>query len=396
MTRYIPSIFILFAVLYFPFVYYGQLSMSASFMRADASSGIVNYIGSILNISALVYLSNGKYLNTVIFKKIIVRFICVWFLLVLANSIINASDLGRVFKDFNYGTLWVSHFVVYYALARNGRLNAPFMVPVFILLLLLAICMTGMAFNALMISKGGLRAASFNAVYFVICLLPWVFLIDRKWLKLAIIFIAVIAVLFSQKRTAILALVLQMGVYLLAYFNSKKGVISKIIVIGTLSCCLIYLFQYVNDSYLDGGITSRFEGTENDDMGGRAIIWPILLSKYEDSSTFYKLFGHGCESFLSDGGIHLTAHNDYLETLYDYGLINLIVLLFIVAYFLLNIRHVFKYSIQYGIAYSASLIAFMSLTMSSHLLFIHPCSVVFVTSMLGYVLGKIERKRVIL
>lgn len=384
-------VFVLFAVLYFPFVYFGQLSMSASFVRGtDMSSGIVNYIGALYNIIALIYLLSKNSIVRSKHTQGLTRALLVWMLLVFLNSIVNAPNVGRIFKDFNYGTMWVTHLLLYYSLARKKDINKKTVIQVFTLLIILSVIMTFRMFKAMMIDLGALHALGFNAVYFVICLFPWFFLIEKRWLKMFIFFIAIIAVLFSQKRTAIVALILQLSICIISYLKTHKGLFTKIVMTIGLVIGLFGVFNYVNDSFLEGGITARFEKTENDEMGSRPMIWAVLLAKYDNSNLLDQLFGHGCESFLLDGGLQLTAHNDYFETLYDYGLISLIVLLVIIFYLMKFSRRIYIQDYQLGTAYLMSLIGFLPLTMTSHLLFIHPCQIVFITAMWGFSLSSID------
>ena len=383
-------LFLLFAVLYFPFVYFGQLSMSAYFVVSDGAAAAVNYMGAFYNVAAVLFLlTRSNFGSSSSDEKWIVA-VVVWCLLAMLNSIVNASDVGRIFKDFNYGTMWTTHLLFYYVLARDGYLRNKLVIYLFASLAVFSAVMTFRLFNAFVYELGGVKALGFNAVYFVVCLLPWVFLIEKKWIKFGIIIFLCVAVLFSQKRTAIIALALQFVIYLLDSMRSPKNRFFKVVGAIILLVALVYAFNTVNQNYLNGGITKRFEMAETDDMGSRVAIWRDLIDNYLNSNVFYQLFGRGCESFLNYGKYHLTAHNDYLETLFDYGLISLIVLFVIVCCLLGRVKQTFTYDRILGVSYLSSLVAFLVMTMSSHLLFIHPCSIVFITAMWGYSIGSVE------
>ena len=64
-------------------------------------------------------------------------------------------------------------------------------------------------------------------------------------------------------------------------------------------------------------------------------MWSIVLNAYHSSDLVQRLFGHGFQSvyyILRPGGFYRFAHNSYIEYLYDYGTVGLILLLvFIIA-----------------------------------------------------------------
>lgn len=364
--------------------------MSSSFVISQSADGIVNYLGAFFNLVALFFLLTKTKGKVSIASNRWVVAVVVWFLLAFFNSLINATDVGRAFKDFNYGTLWCTHLLLYYYLSRNGYLNSKRFLLVFVFLIVFSAIMTFRLFNAFVFDNGGLVAMGFNAVYFVVCLMPWAFLVEKKWLKIALIALVSLAVVFSQKRTAIVALALQLLIFLITNLKTKKIFTIKLVGTIILAVVFVYAFISVDQNYLNGGVTKRFEKAESDNYGNRFMIWEDLFEKYDNSNVYYKLFGHGCESFRSSSRYHLTAHNDYLETLYDYGLVSLIVLFMFLVFLTGKIKRILNNNRQIGVAYLTSLTAFFTLTTSSHLLFIHPCAIVFITCIWGYSIGRVE------
>ena len=70
----------------------------------------------------------------------------------------------------------------------------------------------------------------------------------------------------------------------------------------------------------------------NGDTNGRSAIWENVLEAFNASTLSEKLIGHGYHAFrfykysgymyILNGNL---AHNDYLNTLYDYGIIGVAV-----------------------------------------------------------------------
>ena len=72
-------------------------------------------------------------------------------------------------------------------------------------------------------------------------------------------------------------------------------------------------------------VTNRFEAMNEDEGNGRLDIYSDVFVQYLDSDLFSQLFGHGYNmvSVVLKGP---SAHNDFLEVLYDYGIIGFIIL----------------------------------------------------------------------
>jgi len=380
------TIIYLFLILYFPFLYFGMRNVS-SFMKDGISAGLINYMGAFFNLVALFALFGKNGLPTSTFKKGFVFPLFGWLFLVFFNSLFTSDSIGRIFKNFNYASMWATHFLIYYNVARKHTLDEGKMVSVFSVLTILSSFLVVVLFNERNVAEGGVGVSSgLNSSYFVICLIPWVVLYPKKGIRLIIMSIAIVAVFLSMKRTALVVLALQLLIFFF-FRKTKKGIFSKFVITGVFLTALLFVFVFVSNTYLDNGIQARFEMAENDDMGGRPLIWSVLLEKFNNSSVFYKLFGHGTDSFFQDGGIELSAHNDYLETLYDFGIIGALFLLLFVIGLVIKIKSVLRYNRDLGVSFFVGVIALIFTMFSSHLLFIHPCQVVFLSAICGYALG---------
>lgn len=76
-------------------------------------------------------------------------------------------------------------------------------------------------------------------------------------------------------------------------------------------------------------ILERFLSLSQDGGSGRNEIWASILLHYFDGTTTQRLFGRGFQAVteLKLTGRAILAHNDYLEILYDYGIVGLLLLL---------------------------------------------------------------------
>ena len=106
-----------------------------------------------------------------------------------------------------------------------------------------------------------------------------------------------------------------------------------------LKIMLLILMGTIMVFYLENAgriqILDRFARLGDDGGSGRDVIWSIVLNAYHSSSLVQRLFGHGFQSvyyILRPGGFYRFAHNSYIEYLYDYGTVGLILLfVFVIA-----------------------------------------------------------------
>ena len=162
-----------------------------------------------------------------------------------------------------------------------------------------------------------------SSAYIILYLFPITMLFSDKKMKLIYAGLVLLLLFFSNKRGAVITgfvSVLSFFVVNMLFIQNKKG--RKILptVSVFIGLYVIYLLIYKLIESSDLFIVNRIALTLDDEGSGRVEIWKAVLSGFEGSSVFELLFGHGLESVRGITG-GSTAHNDYLEILYDYGII---------------------------------------------------------------------------
>ena len=147
---------------------------------------------------------------------------------------------------------------------------------------------------------------------------------------------------------------------------------------------------YVDNNVLGGAIMGRFEQAEYDEMGHRPLIWATVLGRYESSSLALKVFGHGHNTVLDECGLGWSAHNDFIETLYDYGIVSLGIFILFLLSLVLGIRFLIKNKEKSSLllTYMSALIMYFIIAVTSHLM-LYPYYFCFITAAWGYCLGHI-------
>ena len=180
--------------------------------------------------------------------------------------------------------------------------------------------------------------AHMGTAYWILFLMPILLHTPHKWLRYAGL-ILVGAILFASfKRGGILAF----GCGLLAYLFVKEILIgrkfTKLIsfVIAIMALAIVFI---VVDNALDNLFTERFMNIKDDGGSGRDQVWATTWRMIQQSEFEHLLFGHGHNSVLTNSPLRLSAHNDFLECIYDFGLFGSL------FYFMLHIsliRQIFR------------------------------------------------------
>ncbi len=180
--------------------------------------------------------------------------------------------------------------------------------------------------------------AHMGTAYWILFLMPILLHTPHKWLRYAGL-ILVGAILFASfKRGGILAF----GCGLLAYLFVKEILIgrkfTKLIsfVIAIMALAIVFM---VVDNALDNLFTERFMNIKDDGGSGRNQVWATTWRMIQQSEFEHLLFGHGHNSVLTNSPLRLSAHNDFLECIYDFGLFGSL------FYFMLHIsliRQIFR------------------------------------------------------
>lgn len=207
-----------------------------------------------------------------------------------------------------------------------------------------------------------------NSIYYVLFALPFVLESPRKLIYVGL---SGLCVLLSAKQGAFLAYSFGLFGYWIVYSGNsqeKNGFFRKITVIFILLVVASYAYGYVVDRF-NIDIMAGFSSIAEDGGNGRLDIYLNLINRIKQSSFMDLLIGHGgLNAVATDLGI--SAHNDVFETIYDFGLIGVMMY----SAFVLHMVKVFftlrKTQNQHYASLCYLLIAFVVTSMLSHLMYI--------------------------
>lgn len=236
---------------------------------------------------------------------------------------------GNFFEYLCYpATACCSAYAIYCFVLKNG--NYAITLIRFLFLIFFSISVYRYFRSDSLLAKAGLSYLQNNYFYFVLMPLPILFLKPRSYIGWIALAICLFICISSMKRSSIIAISLIFSSFCLAQLV-LESLSKKIILI--LFCAFVSAFfvrnQFLTDRY-DRSV-DRFERIETDLGSGRGnIIERFFDDDVWDVTTFPEnLIGNGFESYSDKYERKLAAaHNDFLEILYSYGFIGLMLYLF--------------------------------------------------------------------
>ncbi len=219
--------------------------------------------------------------------------------------------------------------------------------------------------------------------YFTLYMLPLILLSNGRKTSIFFVLFTFLCLMTSVKRGGLVALAGGLVVFGIVYFlTARKKSIGMIVTSIVLVCLLVAGFIYIG-SMDENGVIERFENMESDDGSGRMVVWYKTCKLIGESEAVPLLVGHGYNKVSLDSQAGLSAHNDFLEVTYDYGLIGLC--LYLAAYlslFALVMRLIRGRSI-YAPTMAMFFTIYFVLSMVSHIIIYPWANLIMLT--IGYV-----------
>ena len=225
---------------------------------------------------------------------------------------------------------------LFYYFTRNGLLTSD-RIRVYLPILIIVCILLYYKKESIVLLKTNKEEITNNASYYFLPLIPFLYFYFKKPI-LQFIFMGTILlyVFMGMKRGVILIGVI--STITLLYANLKKSsrwikilimLLTVIIIVG-ISKYIDYMMD--NSAYFNARIEETMDGqTSNRDLI-YGTLWHTLLS---EPNPFYFYFGRGADSTLKVAGAF--AHQDWLETFCNNGLIGVIILFFFFYTFAKNV-----------------------------------------------------------
>ena len=298
----------------------------------------------------LYYLINHRVLGSG------VHIICLlWFLFALITAIYARNNTQSVLKMI----IWPILFEATYLFIKDSPGRIVEMRYFYFLVMLIGF--TAFA-SALLLKRFGTQT---NMVYFMVLTVPFLLLIKSKKWRSIILAVATLAVLFSMKRSMMLAFALFWAIISALYLFRSGRIVEAIVVFILMVGIGYYSFDFV-DSISGGFLSSRFE--DEDMSNGRETIYEYTWQMIMNSDVEEWVLGHGHNAVFEDSPLTISAHNEFLEVIYDYGIIVLVLYLFFWLYVVRRWLFHMRCQTIYYIPYTLSICIFAVMAMVSQLI----------------------------
>lgn len=218
-------------------------------------------------------------------------------------------------------------------------------------------------------SDGGYRnsvvALLPNAVFTPLLSVPILMIKDNRRYRFFVLLLISFLVLISMKRSSMIIIAISWLAYGLPLLKLKNKILS-VVLISALVVAGMFLFSRMNDA-LEGQIENRINREETDTGRNRLAIWGVTWMMIEQSSIQGYIVGHGHKGVKKDSILDISAHNDIMEVIYDYGLIVFALYIGLWIYVFKRWWYLKKVKSFLFFPYTISLAVFIVMSLVSHL-----------------------------
>ena len=309
------------------------------------------------------------------------------------------NTLGQVTKPYGFlQNIYTSLLPIFafYTFTRKGLLTQS--VIKFWIIIFIPIAM--FAFQQLntriidLLSTPNVTITEFtnNYSYWFLFLLPGIALFKNRIFQFSALILCITYIIMGMKRGAILLLFLCIALFIyhtLIKSSSRKKMLTLVLSVVTIWVSYnIITWNLQNSDYF----YSRLQRTLNGDSSERDIIYYNIFNSFISEDKFLPiLLGHGAEATVRLTGNE--AHNDWLEILYNHGMLGVLIYFY---YWLAFLRTSIKSKKTCNELYLSFMLIIIILLGRSFFSMSYADLMIFTSIVLGYVLGEIDKAQYLL
>lgn len=156
--------------------------------------------------------------------------------------------------------------------------------------------------------------------YYALYILPIALLKPSKVIKTISIIAVSFAIFSSVKRGGVMALAIGILSYIITQqLVSSKSKFSRFIIGVSFLLIFACIFAYIG-SLGGNNIFERFETIQEDQGSGRTEVWEEAWRLINNQGIISYIIGNGFNTVVENSYLSLSAHDDYLEAWFDFGL----------------------------------------------------------------------------
>lgn len=285
-----------------------------------------------------------------------IHLVCLlWLLIMPVIMFLNNAPITDTFQTI----LWPFIFETTYLCCRYDQKRWKYLKNEYIIFAIIG------AYYFLITRVGADRQT--NTIYFFALTVPYLLFNTGKRNVLIITLLFSFMALLSLKRSMMLSMVLIWAFFLLNGMRKTRTKIYTIVLSLVLLGGIYFAYDKV-DEMTRGILTQRVTKEETDEGNGREAIWGLTINMIQTSTPGKLITGHGHYGVKKNSILDISAHNDFLEVIYDYGLLIFILYLCLWGHVIQQTYRLYKARSELFMPYAASLSLFFIMSMVSHLI----------------------------
>lgn len=351
-----------------------QGEMFAGRLDDEPEFVILNYlIVAVLGITGFVMLFNPEKKPKDNFSKIFVVSTIVIYIITLLWSLFYVLPQRNV---YGYSLMPLMMYLYMISFIRNNG-NREFVIFfMFILTSLLSLYFFANYYNNISYDI----TQQYNASYTILFFLPFMLCARSRIIRFMAIGLVLMAIMFSLKRGGLISLAVGLSAYFYINQVSIRGRQLKLlgwILMFVLLIAVAWAIIEINNNYLNDMMFSRIDDIQETGGSGRADLYIYYINEIFNGDVFTFLFGHGWGGTMRANYLHLTAHNDFIEVFYDFGIVGFSFYIMLIFNMIKVCRIFIKDKYEYAPAMGASIGIFFVNSMVSHIWIYYKYLVVF-------------------
>lgn len=286
-----------------------------------------DYLRLILAAWGIITLFRMIDVRRIAIKNILTPLLFLTFLIIPTTVLFYGLKTNFEWTVFQVGDAlaWIGVFSIAY---RVG-LQYPGMIKKAAPVLACSIIIYAALFTQVKLFSAGRGIPLISTAYYTLFFLPFALLSEKKVIKWGGTVLVLYTLLLCMKRTGFIAFVAGIVVYILVeYRSAPKGSKKRAFVLlgGLLALTAMYFFIMENTRGTFS-VIDRLLSTGQTSNEGREDVWPVVISMIRHSDIIALIFGHGFDTVIENSPLALSAHCDFLEVIYDYGVSGLLLYL---------------------------------------------------------------------
>lgn len=257
----------------------------------------------------------------------------------ISLSMLPISLFSESIVEFISAALVLVSLPVSYILGKKlCRIFYALECPKIMLTMILLPSLVGIIWVLVMSNNYSLYVLGRDYIFSIIIFLPFIYYYRSSLIKFTLILLFLFVAFDSTKRTAIIIAVVSVILFLVLNLGQLRR--NKLIYFAVIIA--VFSFPYINASLQSNEsfeiASERLQNFDDESNETRTDMYGLVINEVQNANLFAVSFGHGYNAVTKDIFGH-PAHNDYLEIIYDYGLItSVLYIIFILSILFYAIR----------------------------------------------------------